>query len=240
MSLERWPEINPEPEALSPGAVLLEQGFADRGETRVLKWASIGALCAHFLVFTAIFRIGAPTDLVQEPRKLTVIRRYQPPELPKKTDPRVRVRRRVAVRVPIPDPTPNLPEPLTLEEILVDFDPEEPVTEFMAGLPVGSPELSSALRMDTVGLEPPRLLEQVEPEYDAERARRGIQGATDLEIVIDTRGVVVLAQVINSSSDEELDHAAIEAVKKWRFAPGTIDGEPVPVRAVVTINFRIY
>ncbi len=238
MSLQRWPEINPEPEALSSGAALLEQGFADRGETRVLKWASIGALCAHFLVFTAIFRIGAPTDLVQEPRKLTVIRRYQPPELPKKTEPRVRRRR--AARVPIPDPTADLPEPLTLEEILVDFDPEEPVTEFVAGFQVGSPELSSALRIDTVGLEPPRLLEQVEPEYDAERARRGIQGVTDLEIVIDTQGVVVLAQVINSSSDEELDQAAIEAVKKWRFAPGKIDGEPVPVRAVVTINFRIY
>lgn len=238
MSLQRWPEINPEPEALSSGAALLEQGFADRGETRALKWASIGALCAHFLVFTAIFRIGAPTDLVQEPRKLTVIRRYQPPELPKKTDPRVRRRR--AARVPIPDPTPDLPEPLTLEEILVDFDPEEPVTEFVAGFPVGSPELSSALRIDAVGLEPPRLLEQVEPEYDAERARRGIQGVTDLEIVIDAQGVVVLAQVINSSLDEELDRAAIEAVKKWRFAPGTIDGEPVPVRAVVTINFRIY
>ncbi len=238
MSLKRWPEINPEPEALSSSAALLEQGFADRGETRVLKWASIGALCAHFLVFTAIFRIGAPTDLVPEPRKLTVIRRYQPPELPKKTDPRVR--RRVAVQVPIPDPTPNLPEPLTLEEILVDFDPDEVVTEFVAGLPVGPPELSAALRMDAVGLEPPRLLEQIEPEYDAERARRGIQGATDLEIVIDTQGVVVLAQVINSSLDEKLDQAAIEAVKKWRFAPGTIDGEPVPVRAVVTINFRIY
>ena len=238
MSLKRWPEINPQPEALSSGAALLEQGFADRGETRVLKWASIGALCAHFLVFTAIFRIGTPTDLVPEPRKLTVIRRYQPPELPKKTDPRVR--RRVAVQVPIPDPTPNLPEPLTLEEILVDFDPDEVDTEFVAGLPVGPPELSAALRMDAVGLEPPRLLEQIEPEYDAERARRGIQGATDLEIVIDTEGVVVLAQVINSSLDEKLDQAAIEAVKKWRFAPGTIDGEPVPVRAVVTINFRIY
>jgi len=32
---------------------------------------------------------------------------------------------------------------------------------------------------------------------------------------------------------------AIEAVRKWRFAPATLDGEPVEVYYNLTLDFRL-
>ncbi len=34
-----------------------------------------------------------------------------------------------------------------------------------------------------------------------------------------------------------LDHAAVDAVKKWRFKPATLNGRPVNVYYVLTVNF---
>jgi TonB family protein len=37
-----------------------------------------------------------------------------------------------------------------------------------------------------------------------------------------------------------LDEKAIEAVQKWKFAPGMKDGHPVSVQVSVEVNFRLY
>jgi len=36
-----------------------------------------------------------------------------------------------------------------------------------------------------------------------------------------------------------LDNAALEAVKRWKFTPGTLNGQPVPVIYNLTVNFRL-
>jgi protein TonB len=37
-----------------------------------------------------------------------------------------------------------------------------------------------------------------------------------------------------------LDEKAIEAVNQYRFKPAMKDGEPVPVRITVEVNFRLF
>lgn len=36
-----------------------------------------------------------------------------------------------------------------------------------------------------------------------------------------------------------LDEKAVEAVSQWRFQPATVNGQPLRVRAVVEVNFRL-
>lgn len=212
--------------------------FAPRGESRRLRAAGVVAIVLHFAAFAVIFPVSKPVyDL--ESRQAVVIKRYRPPTPPEVKRP---VTRRVS-RVPIPDPTPDEPEML-LEELPEELTPPpEPDTEYLVSMPTSRPdppELAGAMDMDTTGLLPPRPIRRVQPEYDPERARRGVQGKVDIQIVIDEAGRVEFARVINGTEDEELDRLAMVAVQQWEFAPATLSGEAVPVRAVVTINYRIY
>jgi TonB family protein len=73
------------------------------------------------------------------------------------------------------------------------------------------------------------------PKYLSEAAVAGIQGVVFVEIVIDEMGNVSDAKVVRSIP--LLDDAALLAVRNWRFAPTVLNGQPVPVRMVVTVNF---
>ena len=37
-----------------------------------------------------------------------------------------------------------------------------------------------------------------------------------------------------------LDEKAIEAVKKWKFRPGSKNGQAVAVQATIEVNFRLF
>jgi protein TonB len=56
-----------------------------------------------------------------------------------------------------------------------------------------------------------------------------------VEVVVDERGGVAAAKVVRSVP--MLDDAALESVKQWHFQPSILNGQPVPVRMVVTIVF---
>jgi len=219
-------------------ALFLEMGFAERPERRQLKWAWAWTLGIHFILFATVVPTAGTADFAFDKVEATVIRRYKPPEIERPKTPR---KRRKAPAVPIPDPTPGDYEPLVTEEDLRAFAPEDdPDAEYNYGMPSGVGPPAQAIAIETDGLVLPALLEQVEPHYDADRARRGVQGAADVEIVISTEGLVSLARILNSTTDDIIDEAALEAVRQWIFEPGSLDGELVPVRAVVTINFRVY
>ena len=73
------------------------------------------------------------------------------------------------------------------------------------------------------------------PVYPEEARAAGIKGAVTTEIVIDQAGDVVAARVLRSIP--MLDDAAVAAVKTWKFKPTMVNGAPVPVRMVVSVNF---
>ena len=219
-------------------ALFLEMGFADRPERRQLKWAWAWTLSIHFILFAMVMPTSGTADFAFDKAQATVIRRYKPPKIERPKTPR---KRRKAPAVPIPDPTPGDYEPLITEEDMREFAPEENMDAvYDFGLPPGVGPPAQAFAIETEGLVLPALLEHVEPEYDADRARHGVQGAADVEIVISTEGIVSLARILNSTTDDVLDEAALASVRQWVFEPGSLHGELVPVRAIVTINFRVY
>src|SRR5687768_12160611 len=85
--------------------------------------------------------------------------------------------------------------------------------------------------------EPPQPLKQSRPKYPAEAFRRGIEGTVDIKFVIDEEGRVIDPIVVRSIP--ELDKAALDCVRKWRFKPAQKDGRVVKSTALAPVTFRI-
>jgi TonB family protein len=75
------------------------------------------------------------------------------------------------------------------------------------------------------------------PRYSPEAAAAGIEGVVVAEVVIDASGRVTDARVVRSIP--MLDEEALRAVRNWHFAPTVLNGQPVPVRMNVNVNFTL-
>lgn len=74
--------------------------------------------------------------------------------------------------------------------------------------------------------------------YPEEARREGIEGRVIVEFVVDGEGRVHRAEVIKSVHPA-LDSAAVEAVRRTTFSPGTHRGEDVSVRMHLPIRFEL-
>jgi TonB family protein len=91
---------------------------------------------------------------------------------------------------------------------------------------------------DKIPLTAPVALSKMDPAYPADVLRDHVEGTVTLYAIIQTDGSVDGIRVLNSL-DERLDQNAIRALSHWHFRPGTKNGEPVAVEAVVQIPFRM-
>jgi TonB family protein len=79
---------------------------------------------------------------------------------------------------------------------------------------------------------------KVDPAYPPEVLRDHVEGTVTLYAVIRADGTVDGIKVLDSL-DSRLDANAMRALSHWRFRPGTKNGEPVALEAVVQIPFRM-
>jgi protein TonB len=70
----------------------------------------------------------------------------------------------------------------------------------------------------------------------ARKAR--ISGVVIIETIIDRNGNVTDARILKGLP-MGLDQSALDAVKRWKFKPGTLNGQPVPVIFTLTVNFTL-
>jgi TonB family protein len=90
------------------------------------------------------------------------------------------------------------------------------------------------------GIELPRLLREVKPQYTADAMRAKIQGTAVLDCVVTAEGTVGECQIVRSlDSSFGLDQKAVEAAKQWRFVPGKRLGQPVPVLVTIELTFTL-
>lgn len=75
------------------------------------------------------------------------------------------------------------------------------------------------------------------PPYPVLSRRLGEQGRVLLRVRIEADGSASAAQVYGSSGFVRLDQAAQQAVLRWRFVPGTRNGEPQAMWHLVPIHF---
>jgi len=88
-----------------------------------------------------------------------------------------------------------------------------------------------------IAIAAPVALSKVDPAYPADAMRDNVEGTVTLYAVIHANGSVSNIKVLNSV-DPRLDEAAVKALSRWRFRPGTKAGDPVELEAVVMIPFR--
>jgi protein TonB len=88
------------------------------------------------------------------------------------------------------------------------------------------------------GVSQPSVLVKVDPEYSEEARKAKYSGTVLLQLIVDVDGKAKQVRVVKGVG-LGLDERAVEAVMKWKFAPGKKNGQPVPVYATVEVNFRL-
>ncbi len=83
----------------------------------------------------------------------------------------------------------------------------------------------------------PRLIARIDPTYPVLARQAHIQGTVSIDAVIDSTGKVVEMQVV--SGPPLLIDAALNAVREWKYEPTYLNDQPVPVRLIVTVVFRL-
>jgi protein TonB len=99
-------------------------------------------------------------------------------------------------------------------------------------------ELSPVPGAADEGLSAPVAESKVDPAYPAALVHDRIEGTVVLRAVIHSDGTVGEVRVLQSLNDS-LDENARTALEKWRFRPGTRNGSPVEIEAVIKVPFRV-
>ena len=81
-------------------------------------------------------------------------------------------------------------------------------------------------------------MHSVEPSFSTKPNEAFVEGTVTLSIVIDAHGLPTDLQVLKGLNAGQ-DRSAMDAVKQWRFQPGTRGGKAVNVRVNVQVDFHL-
>jgi protein TonB len=158
-----------------------------------------------------------------------------------------------------PAPAPVAPSPAAAAS-RVPAPLDAPPTSAADGVPVSAPAppvapppprtppLPSAPSASSVAALPPdgvtqtavpRGGYQVRPSYPSNARRLGIQGTTLLSVFVAIDGHVADVVVKQSAGHPDLDQAAADAVKRWRFEPARRGSEAVAMWVLLPVEFRL-
>jgi TonB family protein len=84
----------------------------------------------------------------------------------------------------------------------------------------------------------PEIVSQTRPVYTELARKSRVTGTVIVEAIIDEQGDVTNARVLKGLP-MGLDQAALDAITTWKFKPATLEGHPVKVYYVLTVNFQV-
>ena len=82
-------------------------------------------------------------------------------------------------------------------------------------------------------------LVRIPPIYPARAKRQGIEGWVRVKFLVQQNGRVTRVEILEAVPENLFDKSVLRCVRQWRFKPGTVDGEPVDVRAETVIRFKL-
>jgi periplasmic protein TonB len=83
----------------------------------------------------------------------------------------------------------------------------------------------------------PRLITFKQPDYPLVAKQAHIQGDVVIETQIDKAGNVIHMKAI--SGPVMLRQPALDALRRWKYAPSTLNGQPTAIEMMVTLKFRM-
>ncbi len=111
----------------------------------------------------------------------------------------------------------------------------------MSGLDVSMPDID--LEVDVGGtiqiarqLTP---LVRIPPEYPMSARGKKIEGYVILRFTVTETGSVADPEVLRSEPPGVFDRAATRAVRRWKYQPQIVDGQPTSVVSFTRINFEL-
>ena len=197
----------------------------DPNQRRIITRALVAALALHATVLIARMPDWGPDPVrVDAPAEQQMkVQFLKPPPPPPKTPPKPPEPEKK--KIPRPDPTPDEPEPIKEAP-----PPPTPPSAVTSPAPVAPQEMGQVRVSPGQG---PGLIKKVEPRYPPIAAREYEPASLTVDAIIRKDGTVSDVKVLKSSNPM-FEQECIEAVKQWRFTPGSQD-----VILTVTVRFTL-
>ncbi|HLH01575.1 MAG TPA: energy transducer TonB [Bryobacteraceae bacterium] len=87
-------------------------------------------------------------------------------------------------------------------------------------------------------VKPPKLIHYVEPDFSPSSKEAYVEGTVKISTVVTVEGNASESRVVSGLTADE-DKSALEALKHWKFSPGTKSGTPVKVKVTIQIEFHL-
>jgi protein TonB len=125
------------------------------------------------------------------------------------------------------------------DEASLDDQPRLVETPRPPVAPVPAPAAPIARPAPVIADASPTPISSPPPRYPARALRRRETGTVRVQVEVGPDGVPTDVTVASPSSSRDLDRAAVDAVRRWRFRPAQRDGQAVAGSVVVPIEFKL-
>ncbi len=129
-------------------------------------------------------------------------------------------------------------EQIALTERIASIEARENPPDEVEPEPEPAEEPDDKIYHMSSDITPPVLLEEVEPVYPPVDSLLRNEGSVVLLITIGKDGSVELARVVRSFNGR-FDKAAIDAVTQWKYQPALLNGRPVRLARVISVQFLV-
>jgi periplasmic protein TonB len=193
-------------------------------------------------------KAGPPAPPLRKPEKLTLPKPIATPMPAPVAEPQT-----VETRIPTPpapaaEPSPQPREPVGGSASSTSLEAAGETSSVQLEPGAGNANTGAAAPQQSAVARPsdaitsmamPRGGYQLRPSYPTSARRLGIQGMTTLRVYVAADGRVSEVLVHESAGHPDLDSAAAEAVKRWRFEPARRGTEAVGVWVLLPVEFRL-
>lgn len=129
---------------------------------------------------------------------------------------------------------------LSMMKMSISLGLEPGAGDFGLDFGLGNMMNSSALVFDIEEVDkPPKAVYQIAPVYPLAAKHKGVEGQVVIKFVVQADGSVTDVKVVSARPADLFEQSAINAVRKWRFKPGTRHNQPVATRVEVPLEFKL-